>query len=246
MDRMSVESEVGEQSVVEFGPSDDSEEPRRRPRTDYLRALANDRRLPVLTAGLAGIAVFASLISEWQVTNIEQIAYAEDEELLSQTQILPTDLFDLGGIGGAYLVGLFLLAISVTLVLFGPGVGRRYARLAGYGVGGILVALLLAMVHLLGSETRLISRYFSMQLAAEQSEVSYGRGLWCALAGVAGALLALWLTTREPETEDGPRWVRTVEEKDDEDEPDAPLDLTISASTPFATFPGQRDQPHRS
>ncbi|MBG0560643.1 hypothetical protein [Actinoplanes aureus] len=242
---MSGETEVGEQSVLEFGESG-WEEPRRRPTADFLRGLAGDRRLPVLTAGLSAVAVFASLISEWQITAVEQIEYEGDEELSQQTQLLPTDLFDLGGIGGAYLVGLFLLTTSVVLVLFGPAAGRRYARLAGFSVGGLLFALLLAMVHLLGSETRLISRYFSMQMPPEQSQVEYGRGLWCALAGVAAALLVLWLTSREPDSDDGPRWVRPVAEEEDEDEPDAPLDLTISASTPFAPFPGQRDQPHRS
>ncbi|MEU4419175.1 hypothetical protein AB0F81_00990 [Actinoplanes sp. NPDC024001] len=244
---MSLESDVDRQTVVEFG-APDTEEPRRRPSTDFLRGLATDRRLPVLTAGLGAVAVFASLISEWQVTSVEQIAFEDEEEQRQETQLLPTDLFDLGGIGGAYLVGLFLLVISVLLVLFGPAAGRRYARLAGFGVGGLLLALLVAMVHLLGSETRLISRYFSMQLPTEQTQVEYGRGLWCALAGVAAGLLALWLTSREPETDDGPRWVRSSYEEDDDDEPspDAPLDLTIAPSTPFASFPGQRDQPHRS
>lgn len=240
MDPMSGESEV-----LEFGSSD-SEAPRRRPSTEFLRGLAGDRRLPVLIAGLGGVAVFASLISEWQITAVEQISYEGEEDVSQQVQLLPTDLFDLGGIGGAYLVGLFLLTISLTLVLFGPAAGRRYARLSGLSVGGLLFALLLAMVHLLGSETRLVSRFFTMQLSPEQSEVRYGRGLWCALAGVAAALLALWLTRREEDSEDGPRWVRSAAEEEDEEEPDAPLDLTISASTPFASFPGQRDQPHRS
>jgi hypothetical protein len=241
MDRMSGESEV-----LEFG-APDSEEPRRRPTTDFLRGVAGDRRLPVLTAGLGGVAIFASLISEWQVTTVEQIAYEDDgESMTQQMQLLPTDLFDLGGIGAAYLVGLFLLVVSVILVLFGPAPGRRYARLSGFGVGGLLFALLLAMVHLLGSETRLISRYFSLQLPTEETQVQYGRGLWCALAGVALALGALWLTSREPETDDGPRWVRTAGPEEDDDDPGEPLDLTISASAPFAAFPGQRDQPHRS
>ncbi|MFC7529062.1 hypothetical protein [Actinoplanes sp. GCM10030250] len=235
---MSAQSEV-----VEFG-APESAEPRRRPAAEYLRGLLTDRRVPVLTAGLAGIAIFASLISEWQVTAVEPLNF-EGEGEVREVQLLPTDLFDLGGLGGAYLCGLFLLVISVVLVLFGPAAGRRYARLSGFSVGGVLIALLLAMVHLLGSETRLISRYFTMELAATQSEVSYGRGLWCALAGVSAALLVLWLTGREPDADDGPRWVRDAAEEE-EFAPDAPLELTISSAAPFATLPGQRDEPHRS
>ncbi|MEV6303813.1 hypothetical protein AB0M02_30705 [Actinoplanes sp. NPDC051861] len=233
----------GDSEVLEFG-GPEPDEPRRRPAMEHLRALATDRRVPVLTAGLGGVAVFASLISEWQVTAVEPIDYEGDGEI-GETRLLPTDLFDLGGLGGAYLCGLFLLVAAVVLVLFGPPAGRRYARLGGLSVGGVLIALLLAMVHLLGSETRLISRYFTMELASEQSAVSYGRGLWCALAGVSAALLALWLTAREPESEDGPRWSRRTTEEE-ESAPDVPLDLTIAPVTPFANFPGQRDQPHRS
>jgi hypothetical protein len=240
MDRMSTETEV-----VEFGGPAEEKPPRRRPAIEFLRGLATDRRVPVLVAGLGAVAVFASLVSEWQVTAVEPIDYEGDGEV-RPVQLLPTDLFDLGGIGAAYLFGLFLLVMSATLVLFGPAAGRRYARLAGFGAGGMLIVLLLAMVQLLGSETRLISRYFIMELAAEQNAVSYGRGLWCALAGVSATLLALWLTSREPDSEEGPRWVRAATADEEEPGLEAPLDLTIEASAPFATFPGQRDQPHRS
>ena len=239
MERMSGNSE----SVVEFGPTAPSSRFAGLRRLG-LRELGTDRRLPVLVAGLGAVAVFASLVSEWQVTTVEAIDYGDGE--LGDAQLLATDLIDLGGTGGAYLGGLFLLVVAVVLALFGPAVGRRSARLAGFGVGGLLLALLLAMVQLLSTETRLVSRYFTINMDVGQTQVAYGRGLWCALAGVAAALVALWLTGREPDDEDGPRWRRTVTEDDDETIPDEPLELSISPVTPFARFPGAADEPHRS
>ena len=214
MEPMSGDSE----SVVEFGttPSTSRFGVSRKLGLDRLglRELGTDRRLPVLVAGLGAVAVFASLISEWQVTTVEAIDYGDGE--LGDAQLLPTDLIDLGGAGGAYLGGLFLMVVALVLALFGPASGRRYARLAGFGAGGLLLALLLAMVQLLSTETRLVSRYFTINMDVGQTQVAYGRGVWCALAGVSAGLLALWLAGREPAGEDGPRWRRTAVTEDDE------------------------------
>ena len=239
MDRMPGDPE----SVVEFGTTPSRSRFASTSRFTFLRELGTDRRLPVLVAGLGGFAVFASLISEWQVTKVEAVRYGDGET--GDVQLLATDLIDLGGTGGAYLGGLFLLVVAVVLALFGPAAGRRWARLAGFGVGGLLLALLLAMVQLLSTETRLVSRYFTISMDLEQTQVDYGRGLWCALFGVAAGLVALWLTGREPGDDDGPRWRRTPVE-DDEPDLDEPLDLSISPATPFARFTGPAGEPHRS
>ncbi|GLY04928.1 MULTISPECIES: hypothetical protein [Actinoplanes] len=236
------------EEVVNFGsPDPESGEPRGRSVsnrvTTFLHGLRADRRLPVLTAGLGAVALFASLVSEWQVTTVEGISYSDED--LADRQILPADLIDLGGIAAGYLGGLFLLVIAVVLTLFGPPAGRRYAKLTGLATGGLLTALLMALVQLLGSETRLVSRYFTMQLDTTQTAVAYGRGLWCALAGVAAAMIALGIGDRTDAEEEAPLWSRD-DEDEDEPEVDEPLDLTITSSTPFAAYPDQPGQPHRS
>src|SRR5688572_5560296 len=66
MDRM---PDTGE-AVVEFGPGDDAQDPpgRRMPVGAFLAGLAGDRRLVPLAAVLGGVALFGSLVSEWQIT----------------------------------------------------------------------------------------------------------------------------------------------------------------------------------
>jgi hypothetical protein len=225
MDHM---SETGSETVIEFGRTE---------RLGFLRGLGRDHRLPPLVAGLGGVAAFASLVSEWQVTTVDGLVYGADE--VGATKMLPADLFDLGGLGAAYVGGLFLLVVAVLLAVSGPAAGRRYARLAGFGTGGVLLALLLAMVRLLGDQSRLISRFYTIELDSEHLKVAYGRGLWCALAGVGAALIALWLARHEPE-EPRPRPAQKTDLELDE-----PLDLSIAPAAPFVFTPDNRDIPLR-
>ncbi|MEV6342005.1 hypothetical protein [Actinoplanes sp. NPDC051851] len=194
------------------------------PRLTLLRDLATDRRITPLTAALGGVAAFASLVSEWQVTTVDGMAFGDDE--LDSSRMLPTDLVDLGGLGAAYLVGLLLLVTTVVLAVFGPLSGRVYARLCGYAVGGTLLAALLALVRLLGDQSRLVSRFYTVELTTEHLRVTYGRGVWCALAGVSLALAALWLAGRETEPVNEPRWRRG---RSDDPLPESPLELTVTA-----------------
>ncbi|MBB2944724.1 hypothetical protein FB565_004457 [Actinoplanes lutulentus] len=227
------------ESVIEFGAPEAAEKPRR---FTYLRDLGSDRRVPALVAGIGGVAAFASLISEWQVTTMDNIAFVDGEPV--QSEMFPANLIDLGGAGAAYLGGLFLLVTAVVLTLFGPVAGRRYTRLAGLSLGGMQIALLLAVIQMLGSQSLLVSRFLSVQINDDPPVVEYGRGIWCALAGVAAALVALWISDRAPEPDDNER--RVITRTDDEEPlPDAPLELSITPSAPFAQFPGDRDQPHR-
>lgn len=237
MDHMSPEPQHTEESVVAFGAADPEHVPGpRRNVGAFLRELGRDRRMVPLLAGLGAVAAFASLISEWQVTALDGIALAgayRDGEV-GDEKLFPADLMDLGGLGAGYLVGLSGLVVAVTLALFGPAAGRRYARLAGLALGGTLLALLLAMVSLLGDQSRLISRLYVLDLENDHMRVMYGRGLWCALAAVAAALGALWLAGRDLESEDGFRWRPPTGDRQDDPEPDDPMDLTITATTPFA------------
>lgn len=216
---------MAQDSMISFGDP--------KPRRNHLRDLGRDHRIPPLTAGLGAVAAFVSLISEWQTTTITGSGF--DAEAGTADRVLPTELPDLGAVGAGYLAGLLLLTTAIVLTLFGPETGRRHARLAGFAAGGVLLALLAAVLHHAGQESLLIPRYYTVDLFGDDLRVTVGRGPWCALAAVAAGLIALWL----------PRGAERPAEP--EAEPlDEPLDLSISPTTPFVTFPGERDQPHRS
>jgi len=176
--------------VVEFG--DDAPPSRRRWSTAGLgRALVTDRRVVPLTAALGAVALLASLISEWQITTVDSEMFGGEVG----THPIPTDITDLGALGAAYLVGLFPLVCAVVLSLFGPAAGRRWARLAGMSVAGTMLALLFATASSLGDQSRTISNLYTLQFDKDQVQFTYGRGLWCAVAGVSLAIVALYLPT---------------------------------------------------
>lgn len=233
MESMSSASE----SVIEFGASGREDTPRRMP---YLRELGSDRRVPTLLAGLGGVAAFASMISEWQVTTMRDVVFADGE--VGEARVFPAGLIELGGPGAAYLTGLFLLVTAVVLTLCGPAAGRRYSRLAGLGVGGVQLALVLGMVQMLGRRSLLYSPFLSVQIDDEAPAIDYGRGVWCALAAVAATLAALWLAGRAARPEHGPA-PRSRSRVEDDSVPGTPLELSITPAAPFASFPADRDQP---
>jgi hypothetical protein len=236
------------ESVIEFGSEPEKPARRRRSLSGFGRELLGDRRTVPIAAALAALAAFASLISEWQITTVDAAALGNGE---LGDKVLPTDLADLGAFGGAYLTGLFLLVAAVVLTLFGPAAGRRYARLSGLSIGGALLGVLLSLTSLLGDQSRLFSRLYTLELSTDQLKVGYGRGLWCALAAVVLALIALYLAGRRwsgrspgDEDEQAPVWSwRRPEEKDDEEEEDEPFDLTVSSTTPFTSRADDHDRP---
>lgn len=210
MDRMS-------ETVVEFGDGE---------HTGFFRGLGSDHRVAPLIAGLGGVAAFASLISEWQVTTVDGLVYGSDE--VGETKMLPTDLFDLGGVAAGYVVGLLLLTVAVLLAIMGPEAGRRYAKLAGLGAGGVLLALLAASIQLLGTQSRQVTSFYTIALDTEHLKVALGRGLWCAIAAVAAAMVALSLAGRGTA---GPRRERA---RAVPPEVGQPLDLSVTPADPFA------------
>jgi hypothetical protein len=245
------------QALVEFGPES---APRRHLGgvAGFLRSLADDRRLVPIAAVLGAVAVFASLISEWQITTVTGTAFNSGAV---GEQLLPADVADLGAYGAGYLAGLFLLVAAVVLTMFGPAAGRGYARLAGLSVGGTLLALLVALTSLLGDQSRIISRLYTPELGEDHLQVSYGRGLWCALFGVAAAVLALYLAGRHPAADpqtasaaqEGPSadppaawsW-RRPRSGAEEPAPDAPFELTVSPVKPFTSLDEDRGRSDRS
>jgi hypothetical protein len=251
MGRMS--SEAGE-TVVEFGGPAQPQEPARRRAsvTQLFGGLAADRRSVPVAAAVGAVALFASLLSEWQITVLNTQEFGESRP---GDRAIPAGVSDLGTLGAGYVVGLFLLAGAVTLVLFGPSAGRRHARLLGLASGGVLAGLLAALTQTLSTESRAINLIYTFELTEEQLQLSYGRGLWCAFAGVAAVSLALWLAGRHlrdapPESEPAPgstpevwSWRRpasTGGAPPDQDEP-APIDLTVTSTTPFTSRSEDRD-----
>jgi hypothetical protein len=222
------------ESVITFGDDSEAERPES-PRHRFVRGLRRDRRFPMLVAALGGVAAFGSLISEWQTTTLDGLALGIDD--LNAETVLLTSLVDLGGAGAGYLGGLSLLTVAVVLTLFGPEPGRPYARLTGFALCGVLLALVLALVQHLSATSVLIPQYYTFEL--EPLELAHGRGLWCALAAVTAASIALWLG---PGATESPRKPAVTEHTGQED----PLDLSITATSPFASAPGELDQPHRS
>jgi len=240
--------------VVEFGG--DAPVSRRRWQPS-LRALATDRRVVPLTALLGAVAVLASLISEWQVTTVD----AEEFTGGIGPHPVHTGLVDLGALGTAYLIGLFPLVAAVVLTMFGPMAARRWARLGGFCAGGTLLAVLFATAASLGSESRVVPNLYRMQFDKDQVQIAYGRGLWCAAAGVVLAMLALYLADRHqptveatpsrpgaaPPVADEPVWGwRRPPAAREEAAPNQPLELTVAPAKPFTSLGDDRDRPGRS
>jgi hypothetical protein len=228
------------ESVVEFGAEPPAERSGRSRwnAAGFAGAVASDRRTVPLLAVLAAVAVFASLVSEWQVTAIDSALFGDSDPSFKS---VPTDVGGLGAWGGGYLAGLFLLTSATVLVMFGPAAGSRYARLVGLSTGGVLLAMLAALASIIG-QTSLMDGVFAGLVSDDQIRPSYGRGIWCALFGVAAAMLALYLAGRhQPGTfwRHGPR--PTAEEDEDERAPAAPFELTVGPATPFNSLASDRD-----
>jgi hypothetical protein len=251
---------ISPEAVVEFGagPDEPSRPPRRRWNlSGFAAGLVADRRLVPLAAVLGGVALFASLVSEWQVTLLDT---TEFQSSVSGLQPIPTDLIDLGGWAAGYLIGLFLLVGATVLVLFGPPPGRRYARLLGLSTGGVLLGLLAALTPTLNDVSRTLGYAIRFQVAENHVQQSAGRGVWCAFAGVAAMMLALYLAGRHepavvaetaavdggPVAETPPAvwsWRRPSPTDEEDRPPAAPFDLKVTSTTPFSTLNDDRDEP---
>jgi hypothetical protein len=237
------------EAVVEFGPEPDPYAPARKWQLSRLGAsLATDRRVVPLAAAVGAVALFASLVSEWQVTAVDTSPFGGTD---AGTRQVAASIADLGALGAGYLAGLFVLAGAVVLLLFGPAGTRVHARLAGLAAGGVLLAVIAALSSDLGDVSRSIERVYLLDLDDEDVTLTYGRGVWCAAFGVAALLLALYLAGRhaavapaedaedaEPETAWSWRRPHTAEE---EPAPDEPFDLTVSSATPFTSLSDDRD-----
>jgi hypothetical protein len=240
--------------VVEFGGEPPTTRRRFRP-AGLGRSLATDRRVVPLAAALGAVALLASLVSEWQLTTVDPEVFGGE----AGSHPIPTDVIDLGALGTGYLVGLFPLVAAVVLTMFGPPAGRRWVRLAGLSIGGTLLALLFATAASLGDQSRPVPEVYTLQFDENQVQFAYGRGLWCAAAGVLLAMVALYLADRRPVTapatgaaapaalQDEPPWTwRRPPAAREEPAADQPLELTVGPAKPFTLLGDGRDEPDRS
>jgi hypothetical protein len=242
------------EAVIEFG--DEPPPSRRWSATGFGRSLATDHRAVPLTAALAAVVLLVSLISEWQITTV----HAEVFGGAVGAHPIATDVTDLGALGTGYLVGLFPMVLAVVLTMFGPAVGRRWAKLGGMSVGGTLLALLFATITSLGGESRTLPDLYTAQLDQDQVQFAYGRGVWCAVAGVLLAMVAIYLADRHqpvmpsppasveaPVVSDEPAWRWRRPPSPREEQPtEQPLELTVGPAKPFTSLRDDRDKPSRS
>ena len=231
MGPMAQPQETPEEAVIEFGPET---APRRRfAAGDFLTELGRDRRVVPLIAGLGALALFASVLSEWQVTSIDGSALRGGS---SGSRLFAATVGELGGWGAGYLAGLFLLVPAVVLTLFGPPAGRLQARLAALGVGGTLLAVIMAAGSELGETSAVIGRLETVVLDDAEMTVALGRGVWCAAAGVILMLVSVWLAGREilaDPSGDPPARPRRQPREEEDERPQAPFELEVSAAKPW-------------
>lgn len=221
--------------VVEFGP-----EPPPARRTSLVTGLASDRRIVPLAAALGGLALFASLVSEWQVTKIDATVFRDTQ---TGSRTFRATVAELDGWGTAYLVGLFLLTAAVVLTLAGPVPGRAYARLTALSAGGVLLAVVAAVWPSLDETTWIAGQLDVSGLEGDQMQLTMGRGPWCAAVGIVLALAAMYLAGRRvPEAPAASSW-RHPPAEEEEGPPDAPFELTVAPAQTWSASEESRDKP---
>lgn len=249
-------------AVVEFG----GQEPRSRRAvfTDAVGKLRRDQRVVPVVAALAGLALFASLASEWQVTTINEPDFFGQGIAPAPVS---AGLGELGGWSAAYLVGVFALVCCVALVLFAPPAVRYLARVIGLATAGTLGAVVVAIALDLNDRSLAITSLgIYSGPDSPEFELTYGRGLTMAFLGVGGLALALYLAGRlmpapapadatvasaeaEPDGAASPAesdwpWRRpaTKQAPDPAESLPEPIDLTVSPTTPFVPLSDQPDR----
>lgn len=246
---------LDEPAVVEFGADEPA---RRRPSISrILTATRKDWRLVPVVAGLSAVAIFASLVGEWQTTTFTQQSF-----VLPPDQVPPpgtAGIADLGGFATGYIVGVFVLVGCMSLVLFGSPAMRAQLRILGLTTAGVSIAVLAGITVWFGDHSasyELSRLFFGPQ--GPTYDLAYGRGLPMAYVGVAGFAVAFYLAGRlmpappaqpaatEAGTDTGPReetagqvdWPwrrpRAPQEPDELDgDLPPPADLTVGPTAPF-------------
>jgi hypothetical protein len=244
-------------AVVEFGA--DEPAPKRPRAAQVFAAVRRDWRIVPILAGLSAVAIFASLVGEWQTST-----FTLQQQSGVQLDDLPppavAGVADLGGFSTGYLIGVFVLVGCMGLVLFGRPAMRDQLRILGLTAAGVSAAILVSATVWLDSHSAAYATdrvFFGRQ--GPTYELTYERGLTMAFLGVAGLAVALYLAGRlmpappaqpavaaDADAGPGPRtdaveqvdWPwrrpRSAPEPDDLDgDLPPPADLTVAPTAPF-------------
>lgn len=222
------------EDVVAWG--DEAGEPDRSRMSALMdRPLISDPRAPLWTAGTGGALIAVSLMADWQTT-----------VTAGGRQQVQAGVAQLGAWGAGYLLGALGLSALAALCLLGEGPARRHARLAGLGLAGGLLLMLVALAAALGADSLIILPNSN----APDFTVRVGAGVFLALLGVAAVGAGLYLSGAAPgrtaERGPGRRPVRRPVRRSAAPRPAlGPSDLTVSPATPFLHLPDPPRQPGR-
>jgi hypothetical protein len=147
-------------------------------------------RLGPVLAGLGTLAMFGSLLGEWQTTRIT--AETGESFFSGDRREVQVGLAELGVWGVGWLVGAMVLTTAVALVVLGGGALRPTVRTAGLAGAGVLLMVLVATTVYLRAGGPYRGDIFG--LGGEQHEYSLGWGLVVAYGTVVLMAAALWST----------------------------------------------------
>ncbi|MEJ3742408.1 hypothetical protein WEI85_03815 [Actinomycetes bacterium KLBMP 9797] len=178
--------------VVEFGATE-----RLSRRVLLVRALGSARHkrlVAPVAAALGALALFGSLVSDWQVLTVTEI----DGAGIAPEATLPrvaSGLHDLAGWTAGYLVGVLALVGCVGLVLFGAPAIRAHARVLGLTTAGVLTGLLIAIASYLGESSPVLQQAgpFGFDPDDLRYDLTYERGMTFAFLGIGALAAALYL-----------------------------------------------------
>jgi len=164
--------------------------------------------VPPILGGLAAVAFFASLLYPWQVIEIAAGLGSEGNAF--------TEYAITSGFGYAYLIGMMGLGALTTLALFGTRRHRRPATLAGWGLSGVLVLLLLSVIALEGKQIS------AVYIVGQESVTHLKQGFYLGLTAPVLAQLAMLASRLGSPRRRGP--VKPVFDE----EPDGVTDLSVT------------------
>lgn len=206
-------------AVVEWGDADADAGPYR-PAADRPR---RDRPVVLVVAGVGALALFASLLSEWQSTTVRAGLFGPPDAQNADSRVLLSSVGDLDAWGGGFLAGLVTLVGATAVLLFGPPAAAHLTRVLSLSSAGVLLALLTGLAVDLGQRSMALGNLAHVgELAGYKLDL--GRGVICAFIGVAALAIAAWLSRRlspPPAAPDRP----TTE------------GLTVEATAPFIAAP---------
>jgi hypothetical protein len=198
-------SEPAEPAVVEWGGG------QRRGLLDRVTEMRGwHPAIPWVLAGLGAVAMFGSLVGEWQVL----VQRFQDEVVGTETLRLGRTLVW----GPAWLVGAMLLAVCAAVTMAGRPPLRHHTRTVGLALAGVQLGMLTAAVVNLNEETV----YAGIDADAE---LSLGRGVYAAFASVLLIGAALYLARAEAAPQRRPEPAHEAG--------DGPADLAVGPAEPM-------------